>query len=178
MSRVGKKPIPLPQGVTTSVAGDVCTVKGTLGELTVAIPLGIEVAVKDGTVTVSRKGDLPRYRALHGLTQRLLVNAAEGVSKGFVRRLEMSGVGYRIAVKGRKLEMELGFSHPVIYEPPAGVTLSLEGKNVIVVSGTDKQQVGHAAAELRRIKPPDPYKVKGIKYAGEVIHRKVGKVGA
>jgi large subunit ribosomal protein L6 len=107
-----------------------------------------------------------------------LVNATEGVSKGFVRRLEMSGVGYRIAVKGRKLEMELGFSHPVIYEPPAGITLSLEGKNIIVVEGTDKQQVGHAAAELRRIKPPDPYKVKGIKYAGEVIHRKVGKVGA
>lgn len=178
MSRVGKKPIPLPQGVAANVAGDVCTVKGTRGELTVAIPLGIEVAVKDGTVTVSRKADSPRHRALHGLTQRLLVNAAEGVSKGFVRRLEMSGVGYRIAVKGRKLEMELGFSHPVIYEPPAGVTLSLEGKNVIVVSGTDKQQVGHAAAELRRIKPPDPYKVKGIKYAGEVIHRKVGKVGA
>jgi large subunit ribosomal protein L6 len=178
MSRVGKKPISLPQGVTASVAGDVCTVKGTRGELAVAIPLGVEVAVKDGTVTVSRKGDSARHRALHGLTQRLLVNAAEGVSKGFVRRLEMSGVGYRMAVKGKKLEMELGFSHPVIYEPPAGVTLSIEEKNVIVVAGTDKQKVGHVAAELRRIKPPDPYKVKGIKYAGEVVHRKVGKVGA
>lgn len=178
MSRVGKKPILLPQGVAVSVAGGVCAVKGTRGKLSVAVPSGIEVAVKDGTVTVSRKGDAPRYRALHGLTQRLLVNAAEGVSKGFVRRLEVNGVGYRIAVKGKKLEMELGFSHPIIYEPPAGVTLSIEGKNVIVVEGTDKQQVGHVAAELRRIKPPDPYKAKGIKYAGEVIHRKVGKVGA
>ena len=176
MSRIGKLPIQIPSGVTITVDSDVITVVGSKGTLTVPHLSDVTVTVEDGVATVVRKDDERIAKAQHGLQRALLNNAVEGVTKGFEKKLEVNGVGFRVAVNGTTLEMHLGFSHQVKYQPPQGVTVSNE-KMVITVSGIDKQQVGQVAAEIRSLKKPEPYKGKGIKYADEVVLRKAGKTG-
>lgn len=176
MSRIGKLPIDVPAGVTITVESDVITVKGAKGELTVPHLSDVTVAIEDGKAVVTRKDDERIARAQHGLQRSLLNNAVEGVTKGFEKKLEVNGVGFRVAGGGRSLEMALGFSHPVKYEAREGVELTVD-KMTITVSGIDKQLVGHTAAEIRALKKPEPYKGKGIKYADEVILRKAGKAG-
>ena len=176
MSRIGKLPIEIPSGVTITVDSDVLAVKGAKGELTVPHLSDVTVAVDDGVATVTRNNDERIAKAQHGLQRALLNNAVVGVTKGFEKKLEVNGVGFRVAMSGADLEMALGFSHPVKYKAPAGIAITTE-KMTITVSGIDKQQVGQAAAEIRSLKKPEPYKGKGIKYADEVILRKAGKTG-
>ncbi len=176
MSRIGKLPIQIPSGVTITVDSDVITVVGSKGTLTVPHLSDVTVAVADGVATVTRKDDERIAKAQHGLQRALLANAVEGVTKGFEKRLEVNGVGFRVGMSGTALEMHLGFSHPVKYTPPTGVSVTNE-KMTIIVSGIDKQQVGQVAAEIRSLKKPEPYKGKGIKYADEQILRKAGKTG-
>lgn len=176
MSRIGKLPIEIPSGVTITVDSDVIKVVSAKGELTVPHLSDVTVAVEDGVATVTRKDDERIAKAQHGLQRALLNNAVVGVTKGFEKKLEVNGVGFRVATQGNTLEMSLGFSHPVKYTAPAGVTVSND-KMVISVSGIDKQQVGQVAAEIRALKKPEPYKGKGIKYVDEVILRKAGKAG-
>lgn len=176
MSRIGKLPIDVPAGVTITVDSDVITVKGAKGELTVPHLSDVTVALEDGKAVVTRKDDERIAKAQHGLQRSLLSNAVEGVTKGFEKKLEVSGVGFRVSGGGRSLEMALGFSHPVKYEAREGVQLTVE-KMTITVAGIDKQLVGQTAAEIRSLKKPEPYKGKGIKYADEVILRKAGKAG-
>lgn len=176
MSRIGKLPIEIPSGVTITVDSDVITVKGAKGELIVPHLSDVTVAVDDGKATVTRKDDERIAKAQHGLQRALLNNAVAGVTKGFEKKLEINGVGFRVSGGGQAIEMALGFSHPVKYAAPAGVTLTVEKMN-ITVSGIDKQQVGQVAAEIRALKKPEPYKGKGIKYVDEVILRKAGKAG-
>ena len=177
MSRVGRKPVVIPAGVTVTLKDDNLTVKGPKGELKRQLPPLVTVKVEKGQVTVQRENDDPVTRARHGLVRALIQNMVEGVTKGFERRLEINGVGYRAEAQGDKLNMSLGFSHPVVFQLPKGVTAKVE-KNVIVLSGVDKELVGHSAAKVRQFRPPEPYKGKGIKYAEEHIKRKVGKTGA
>jgi large subunit ribosomal protein L6 len=177
MSRVGRKPVVIAAGVTVTLKDDNLTVKGPKGELKRQLPPLVTVKVEKGQVTVQRENDDPVTRARHGLVRALIQNMVEGVTKGFERRLEINGVGYRAEVKGEALNMALGFSHPVVFQLPKGVTAKVE-KNVIVLSGVDKELVGHSAAKVRQFRPPEPYKGKGIKYAEEHIKRKVGKTGA
>lgn len=176
MSRIGKQPIEIPSGVTITVDSDVITVKGAKGELTVPHLSDVTVAQQDGTAIVTRKDDERIAKAQHGLQRALLNNAVEGVTKGFEKKLEVNGVGFRVTGGGQEIEMQLGFSHPVKYKAPEGITLTVN-KMEITVSGIDKQQVGQAAAEIRSLKKPEPYKGKGIKYADEVVLRKAGKTG-
>ena len=176
MSRIGKLPIQIPSGVTITVDSDVISVKGAKGELTVPHLSDVTVAVEDGVATVTRKDDERIAKAQHGLQRALLNNAVEGVTKGFEKKLEVNGVGFRVGMNGNALEMSLGFSHPVKYTAPTGVQVSTN-KMEITVSGIDKQQVGQVAAEIRSLKKPEPYKGKGIKYADEQILRKAGKAG-
>jgi len=176
MSRIGKLPIQIPSGVTITVDSDVITVVGSKGTLTVPHLSDVTVAVEDGVATVTRKDDERIAKAQHGLQRALLNNAVEGVTKGFEKKLEVNGVGFRVTSSNNALEMALGFSHPVKYQAPAGVTVTND-KMTIVVSGIDKQQVGQVAAEIRALKKPEPYKGKGIKYADEQILRKAGKTG-
>lgn len=176
MSRIGKLPIEIPSGVTITVDSDVIKVVGAKGELTVPHLSDVTVAVEDGVATVTRKDDERVAKAQHGLQRALLNNAVVGVTKGFEKKLEVNGVGFRVATQGNTLEMSLGFSHPVKYTAPAGVTVSND-KMVITVAGIDKQQVGQVSAEIRALKKPEPYKGKGIKYVDEVILRKAGKAG-
>ena len=176
MSRIGKLPIEIPSGVTITVDSDVITVKGAKGELTVPHLSDVTVKVEDGNATVTRKDDERIAKAQHGLQRSLLNNAVIGVTQGFEKKLEVNGVGFRVGMSGQDLEMSLGFSHPVKYKAPAGVQISTN-KMEITVSGIDKQQVGQAAAEIRALKKPEPYKGKGIKYAEEQILRKAGKAG-
>ena len=176
MSRIGKLPIAIPSGVTITVDSDVITVKGSKGELTVPHLSDVTVAIEDGNAIVTRKDDERIAKAQHGLQRALLNNAVEGVTKGFEKKLEVNGVGFRVAASNNVLDMSLGFSHPVQYKAPAGITITND-KMTIIVSGIDKQQVGQAAAEIRSLKKPEPYKGKGIKYADEVILRKAGKAG-
>lgn len=176
MSRIGKLPIEIPSGVTITVDSDVITVKGAKGELTVPHLSDVTVAVEDNTATVTRKDDERIAKAQHGLQRALLNNAVVGVTKGFEKKLEVNGVGFRVNGGGQEIEMSLGFSHPVKYKAPEGVQLTVE-KMSITVNGIDKQQVGQTAAEIRALKKPEPYKGKGIKYADEVILRKAGKAG-
>ena len=176
MSRIGKLPIEIHQGVTITVDSDVITVKGAKGELTVPHLSDVTVKAEDGTATVTRKDDERIAKAQHGLQRSLLANAVEGVTKGFEKKLEVNGVGFRVAMSGADLEMQLGFSHPVKYKAPEGVQISTN-KMEITVTGIDKQKVGQAAAEIRSLKKPEPYKGKGIKYADEQILRKAGKAG-
>lgn len=176
MSRIGKQPIEIQQGVTITVDSDVITVKGAKGELTVPHLSDVTVAVEDGKATVTRKDDERVAKAQHGLQRALLQNAVTGVTKGFEKRLEVNGVGFRVSSSNNELDLSLGFSHPVKYKAPAGVNVSND-KMVIIVSGIDKQQVGQVAAEIRALKKPEPYKGKGIKYADEVLLRKAGKTG-
>jgi large subunit ribosomal protein L6 len=176
MSRIGKLPIQIPSGVTITVDSDVITVVGSKGQLTVPHLSDVTVTVEDGNATVTRKDDQRIAKAQHGLQRALLNNAVEGVTKGFEKKLEVNGVGFRVAASNNVLDMSLGFSHPVQYTAPAGVTITNE-KMTITVAGIDKQQVGQVAAEIRALKKPEPYKGKGIKYVDEVILRKAGKAG-
>ncbi|QHN42823.1 50S ribosomal protein L6 [Candidatus Mycosynbacter amalyticus] len=176
MSRIGKLPIEIPSGVTITVDSEVIKVTASKGELTVPHLSDVTVTVEDGVATVTRNNEERVARAQHGLQRALLNNAVVGVTKGFEKKLEVNGVGFRVATQGNTLEMSLGFSHPVKYTAPAGVTVSND-KMVISVSGIDKQQVGQVAAEIRALKKPEPYKGKGIKYVDEVILRKAGKAG-
>jgi len=176
MSRIGKLPIDVPAGVTITVDSDVISVKGPKGELTVPHLSDVTVTLEGTQAIVTRKDDERIAKAQHGLQRALLNNAVDGVTKGFEKKLEINGVGFRVNGGGQTIEMSLGFSHPVKYEAPAGVTLTVE-KMTITVSGIDKQAVGQVAAEIRALKKPEPYKGKGIKYADEVILRKAGKTG-
>jgi len=176
MSRIGKLPIPIPSGVTITVDPDFVTVSGPKGTLKQFTMPGIAVKVEDGQVVVTRESDEPTVRAKHGLLRSLINNMVIGVSQGFSKKLEINGVGYRVAMQGTDLKFNLGFSHDVIYKVPQGITATVE-QNTITVSGIDKQQVGQVAAEIRALKKPEPYKGKGIKYAGERILRKSGKSG-
>lgn len=163
--------------MTVSVAGGEVAVKGPKGELTLNVASPIEVAVEDNQVVVSRPDDERESRSLHGLTRTLINNNIIGVTQGYTKGLEVVGTGYRVQQKGSSIEFALGFSHPVLVDPPAGITLTVEGTNKVTVSGIDKQAVGEAAANIRKIRRPEPYKGKGVRYAGEVVRRKAGKAG-
>ena len=178
MSRIGKLPIQVPSGVDVSLGDGEVVVKGPKGELRQHILTKVvDVKLEDGKVVVARKGEAKPHRSAHGLTRTLISNMVEGVSKGFRKSLEIQGVGYRAAKSGEKLNLSLGYSHPVVFEPPKGITLSVEGTNKIHVDGIDKQQVGQVASEIRSLRPPEPYKGKGVRYEGEVIRKKLGKAG-
>ncbi|ANG84978.1 MULTISPECIES: 50S ribosomal protein L6 [Microbacterium] len=177
MSRIGRLPIDIPAGVTVEVAGREVSVKGPKGELKLSVASPIEVSVDEGQVLVTRPDDERESRSLHGLTRTLINNNIVGVTQGYTKGLEVVGTGYRVAQKGSSVEFALGFSHPVLIEPPAGITLTVEGNNKLTVSGIDKQAVGEAAANIRKIRKPEPYKGKGVRYAGEVVRRKAGKSG-
>jgi large subunit ribosomal protein L6 len=178
MSRIGKLPVTVPSGVDVKLDGGDVFVKGPKGELRQRILTGaIEVTVADGKVTVARKGDTKTQRSAHGLTRTLIANMVEGVSKGFRKSLEITGVGYRVAKSGEGLNLSLGYSHPVAFKAPKGVALTVEGQNRIHIDGIDKQAVGQVAAEIRRLREPEPYKGKGIRYEGERIRKKLGKAG-
>lgn len=177
MSRIGRKPLEIPPGVTVSAEGSVVTVKGPKGTLQVPVPPGIRVEKQDGRVRLLRGDD--DHSALHGLTRALLANAVHGVTRGFEKHLDIVGIGYRAELKGRVVQLTLGYSHPIDFPIPEGIAVSVEKLTHLVVSGADKQQVGEVAAELRALRPPDPYKNKGIRYTGERLKKKVGKaVGA
>lgn len=177
MSRIGRLPITVPGGVTVSQADRVVTVKGPKGELQLTIPDPIEVAIEDNTVTVTRPDDERESRALHGLVRTLINNNIIGVTEGFQKTLEVVGTGYRVAAKGQSLEFALGYSHSITVEPPEGVSFSVEGNDKVTVSGIDKQAVGEAAANIRKLRKPEPYKGKGVRYEGEYVRRKAGKAG-
>jgi large subunit ribosomal protein L6 len=175
MSRIGRQPIPLPDSVSVSLSPGRVQVNGPLGELVQSVPQRMSVEQKDGEIVVARPTERGPDRALHGLTRSLIANMVEGVTKGFEKRLEIQGVGYRATMRGQALELAVGFSHPVVKDPPAGITFEVPVPTQIVVKGTDKQQVGQIAAEIRKVRPPEPYKGKGIRYEGEHVRRKVGK---
>jgi large subunit ribosomal protein L6 len=178
VSRIGKLPVVLPAGVDVKVNDGEVEVKGPKGELRQhVLSEVVEIRLEDGRVLVGRKGDAKAHRSAHGLTRTLIANMVEGVSKGFRKSLEISGVGYRAAKSGENLTLSLGFSHPVVFEPPQGVALSMEGQTKIHVDGIDKQAVGQVAADIRRLREPEPYKGKGIRYQGERIRKKLGKAG-
>lgn len=177
MSRIGRLPIDIPAGVTVEVAGREVSVKGPKGELKLSVASPIEVSVDEGQVLVTRPDDERESRSLHGLTRTLINNNIVGVTQGYTKGLEVVGTGYRVAQKGSSVEFALGFSHPVLIDPPTGITLTVEGNNKLTVSGIDKQAVGEAAANIRKIRKPEPYKGKGVRYAGEVVRRKAGKSG-
>jgi large subunit ribosomal protein L6 len=177
MSRIGKAPIPIPSGVEVQVAGSTVSVKGSKGRLSMDVHPAMSVAVADGTVVVSRSSDEAQHRALHGLTRSLIANMVEGVTNGYAKTLEIQGVGYRAALKGSDLEIAVGYSHPVTVKAPQGIAFEVPQPTRIVVSGTDKQAVGQIAANIRAIRKPDPYKGKGIRYAGEYVRKKAGKAG-
>ncbi len=179
MSRIGRLPVPVPKGVTVTVTPGAVQIKGPKGNLATPLPPGISCAVEGGKAHLSRRDDTKRGKALHGLARALLANAVKGVSEGFTRELEIQGIGYRAQLQGKRLEMALGFSHPVVYAVPEGITITVDPKQTrITVAGFDRQKVGQAAAEIRGFKPPEPYKGKGIRYAGEFVRKKVGKTGA
>jgi large subunit ribosomal protein L6 len=177
MSRIGKAPIPVPDKVTVSLSGLAVTVKGPKGELSRTLPEGVSVAQEGSAIVVSPTSESRRSRERHGLCRTLVANMVEGVSQGYTRKLEIVGVGYRAALQGKKLVVSAGYSHPVEMVPPDGVTFAVEGNTTVLVSGADKELVGNEAAKVRAIRPPEPYKGKGIKYAGERILRKAGKTG-
>ena len=178
MSRIGRLPVPVPSGVDVSIDGRTVTVKGPKGSLATSISEPIEVSREDdGTIAVTRPDDERRSRSLHGLSRTLVANMVTGVTDGYTRRMEIYGVGYRVVARGSDLEFALGYSHPVPIEAPPGITFAVESPTRFSISGIDKQQVGQIAANIRRLRRPDPYKGKGVRYAGEVIRRKVGKTG-
>ena len=177
MSRIGRKPVPVPNGVTVTVSGQAITVKGPKGELSRKLHPDMQVKVENGTVTVERPSDEDRHRALHGLTRSLIANMVEGVTQGYKKQLEITGVGYKAEVKPFGLQLALGYSHPVEYRAPAGIKLTAPQPIVVVIEGADKEKVGQVAAEIRALRKPEPYKGKGVKYQGEQIRRKAGKAG-
>jgi large subunit ribosomal protein L6 len=175
MSRVGKNPVTIPQGVTVEIGGGVATVKGKLGTLKLPISKNVTVSVKDGKVLVEPQGETQESRIMWGTTRANLRNMVDGVSKGYSKALEINGVGYRAAVQGKNLQLQMGYSHDVLYPIPEGITIKCEKPTAVLISGFDKQKVGQVAAEIRAVRPPEPYKGKGIKYDGEHILRKEGK---
>ena len=175
MSRIGKLPVPLPDGVSVDVGAGNVLVKGPKGELSQTVSRDMKIALDDGTLTVERPTDRGPHRALHGLTRSLIANMVEGVTKGFAKQLEIQGVGYRASLRGSDLELNVGFSHSVVKDAPAGIEFEVPSATEIVVKGIDKQRVGQIAAEIRKVRPPEPYKGKGIRYQGEYVRRKVGK---
>ena len=177
MSRIGKRPISLPKGVTVTVDGNTVRVKGPKGELQRTLHSDLTVALENNEVTVSRPSDDAHHKALHGLSRTLVANMVEGTSKGFQKTLELVGVGYKAEKRPYGLQLALGFSHPVEYKAPKGITLSAPQPTQIVIDGADKEIVGQVAAEIRSLRPPEPYKGKGVKYQGEQIRRKAGKAG-
>src|SRR5256712_376998 len=175
MSRIGRQPIEIPPGVNVSLLPGRVMVNGPLGELTQQVPARMKVEQSNGTITVARPTERGDDRALHGLTRTLIANMVEGVTKGFEKRLELQGVGYRAAMQGADLRLDVGFSHPVVMKAPQGITFEVPTQTEVLVKGVDKQQVGQVAAEVRKVRPPEPYKGKGIRYQGEYVRRKVGK---
>lgn len=177
MSRIGKNPIAVPSGVTISLNGNQVSVKGPKGELSRSIPADMEIKQENGQVTVARPSDDPKHKALHGLSRTLIANMVEGVTKGFSKQLDIVGVGYKAEARPYGLQLALGYSHPIEYKAPKGITLKAPLPTQILIEGANKEVVGQVAAELRSLRPPEPYKGKGIKYAGEQIRRKAGKAG-
>jgi large subunit ribosomal protein L6 len=177
MSRIGRQPIAIPPGVNVAVTDHTVTISGPKGTLSQQVHPAINVRVEDGKILVERQSDLRQHRALHGLSRTLIANMVEGVTKGFSKSLDLVGVGYRAQKVGNRLVLQVGFSHPVEITPPPGIDVAVEGTNRIIISGIDKQLVGQFAAEVRAIRPPDPYKGKGIRYTGEEVRLKAGKAG-
>jgi large subunit ribosomal protein L6 len=177
MSRIGRLPIDIPSGVTVTADNGLIAVKGPKGELSLTVASPIEVAIADNQVVVTRPNDERLSRSLHGLTRTLINNQIIGVTEGYTKGLEVVGTGYRVAAKGTSLEFALGYSHSITVDPPAGISFTVEGQNKILVSGIDKQAVGEVAANIRKLRKPEPYKGKGIRYEGEVVRRKAGKAG-
>jgi len=178
MSRIGKAPVSVPSGVTVTLKDDnVISVKGPKGELTRSLPAAMTIAQENGQVTVTRPSDEDQHKSLHGLTRTLIANMVEGVTKGFSKNLELVGVGYKAEVRPYGLQLALGYSHPIEYRAPQGIKLTAPAPTQIVVEGANKEVVGQVAAEIRSLRPPEPYKGKGVKYAGEQIRRKAGKAG-
>jgi len=177
MSRIGRLPIAIPTGVDVTVTGSAVTVKGPKGELALTVANPIEVKIEDGQLLVTRPDDERESRSLHGLTRTLIANQIIGVTTGYSKGLEIVGTGYRVQAKGSSLEFALGFSHSITVDPPAGISFAVEGNNKLTVHGIDKQAVGEVAANIRKLRKPEPYKGKGVRYAGEVVRRKAGKSG-
>ncbi|HSW89783.1 MAG TPA: 50S ribosomal protein L6 [Patescibacteria group bacterium] len=175
MSKIGRQAVEIPAGVTITITPEAITVKGPKGELTTPMMRGISVAIADGKAVVSRNNDLPAQRAAHGLIRSLMANMVIGVTNGFEKKLEMVGTGYRVALKGQGITLSVGYSHPVDVVPPKGITFAIEGNTKIKVTGIDKGLVGQTAANIHKVRPPEPYKGKGIRYEGEVVRRKAGK---
>jgi large subunit ribosomal protein L6 len=178
MSRIGKKPVTLPKGVNLELQGQVVAVKGPRGELRRTLHPEMQLAFENGVLTVARPSEDKRHKALHGLTRTLVQNMVDGVSKGFAKTLEIQGVGYKAEAKPYGVNLVVGFSHPVKYEAPKGIKISVENNTTVKIEGADKEAVGQVAAELRAVRPPEPYKGKGIRYQGEQVRRKAGKTGA
>jgi len=178
MSRIGKMPVTVPKGVTVSLDGQKLSVKGPKGELKRTLHPDMKIEVEGSTLRVNRPTDEARHRALHGLTRSLVNNMVEGVARGFVRVLEIQGVGFKAEKKGNALQLSLGFSHPVEYPTPAGITFTVDNNTVLKIEGPDKELVGQVAAEIRSLRKPEPYKGKGVRYQGEAVRRKAGKTGA
>ncbi len=177
MSRIGRKPITVPSGVNIDLKDNVATVKGPKGQLQRRLPPEMIVSIDDGTITVTRPSDVGKHRALHGLTRTLINNMVEGVTNGFSKSLEIRGVGYKAEPTAKGARLVVGFSHPVNYEAPDGVKISVDGA-IVKIEGIDKEKVGQVAAEIRKVRPPEPYKGKGIRYVGEQVRTKAGKTGA
>lgn len=177
MSRIGKMPIAIPAGVEVKIDGQVVSVKGPKGTLTHTVPAPITIAVEENSIMVARPDDERTSRSLHGLTRTLIANNIEGVTKGFTKGLEIVGTGYRVTQKGSAIEFALGYSHPILVQAPEGISFQVEGNTKITVVGIDKQAVGEVAANIRKLRKPEPYKGKGVRYAGEVVRRKAGKAG-
>ncbi|WP_084127911.1 50S ribosomal protein L6 [Demequina sp. NBRC 110055] len=177
MSRIGKYPVPVPAGVDVTIDGALVSVKGPKGTLTHTVAAPISVSQGETGIEVKRPDDERLSKSLHGLTRTLIANMVEGVTKGYEKKLEIVGTGYRVALKGSDLEFALGFSHPVVIAPPQGITFAVDGPTKFSVAGIDKQQVGEVAANIRKVRPPEPYKGKGVRYAGEQVRRKAGKTG-
>ncbi|MCU1483128.1 MAG: ribosomal protein [Subtercola sp.] len=177
MSRIGRLPIEIPAGVDITINGQDVKVKGPKGELALTVKAPIEAKIEDGQVLVTRPDDERESRSLHGLTRTLIANQIIGVTQGYTKGLEVVGTGYRVAAKGANIEFALGYSHSITVEPPAGISFTVEGVNKLTVSGIDKQAVGEVAANIRKLRKPEPYKGKGVRYAGEVVRRKAGKSG-
>jgi large subunit ribosomal protein L6 len=177
MSRIGKAPVEVPDKVEIDVSGQTVRVKGPKGELTVPVGRGVEVRQENGSIIVERASDAPEHKAMHGLTRSLIQNAVSGVTEGFAKTLVIQGVGYRGSLQGRDINLQVGYSHPVTISPREGIDFEMPNATTIIVRGIDKQQVGQMAAEIRKVRPPEPYKGKGIRYSDEQIRRKVGKAG-
>lgn len=175
MSRIGKRPVPLPKGVTAQITGQQITVKGPKGEIGRTVHAELSIALEEVGVVVKRPSDEHRHKALHGLTRTLIANMVEGVTKGFQKALEIQGVGYKAEAKGQEIQLLVGFSHPVRYKPPQGIKIVIESNTLLKIEGVDKELVGQVAAEIRAVRPPEPYKGKGIRYQGEQVRRKAGK---